>query len=52
MLVGVHNILPHFPMRVVLEELDVEDQQRAERAMADVVEAVVRKEKGNNVGEA
>lgn len=51
-LVGIHNVLPHFPVGVVLEEPSVEDQQRAERAVADMVVEVVRKGKENNYGKA
>lgn len=44
-LAGVHHHDPHFPVEVVLEDLDIEKRTRAERALAPYVEAVVRLEK-------
>lgn len=41
-LVGIHNASPHYPVRVVLEEVGIKNQWRAQRVVADVVEAVVQ----------
>lgn len=40
-LASVHNASPYSPVEVMLEDLDMEDQHRAERVVADVAEALL-----------
>lgn len=48
----VHDAAPSFPLELVLEDLDTEDRRKAERAVADVAEAVVQLEKENDFCDA
>jgi hypothetical protein len=51
-LASVHNAFPHFPVEVMLEDLDMEDQRRAEHVVGAVAEVLVQQEKESDFGEA
>lgn len=48
----IHDAVPHFPVEIILEDLDIEDRQKAEHVVVDVAEAVVQLEKENDFGNA